>query len=215
MTADQGFLEPPAKTIYLLRHGPIQGAAAQKRYIGQQDLALNEAGLRQARQWAQFFAGIDLHAIHCSDLARCQETAGIIAAACRLRVDAYPALREVDLGHWEGLSFENVRQSDPEAFRRRGTDLSRHRPPGGESFQDLQRRAWPLFCDLSRKTLGNALIVSHAGVIRVLLCRLLGIPLANLFRIAQDYGALNIVELKPMGYRVQVLNLTPDCFARH
>ena len=50
-------------------------------------------------------------------------------------------------------------------------------------------------------------MVTHAGVIRVLVCRLLGIPLENLFGIGQAHGALNIVEVRPEGYRIQVLNL--------
>jgi probable phosphoglycerate mutase len=54
----------------------------------------------------------------------------------------------------------------------------------------------------------NALMAGHAGSNRVLLSYILGMPLKNLFRINQDFGALNIIEINPSGWRVQALNMT-------
>jgi probable phosphoglycerate mutase len=50
-------------------------------------------------------------------------------------------------------------------------------------------------------------MVTHAGVIRVLICRLLGMPLKNLFTIGQAYAALTIIDARPQGFRLQALNL--------
>ena len=193
-------------TLYLLRHGAIQSGAGGTRYIGRTDLPLSADGQTQARAWAAFFAAGTLNAIYSSDLARCMETARVIGGACRLPVHAVPAFREIDLGAWDGLSFEDVKARWPEAFQQRGENIADYRPPGGESFRDLQSRAWPAFEALARQASGKNLIVTHAGVIRVLLCRILGMPLSGLLNIQQDYGALNTIEISPDGYRVHAVN---------
>jgi broad specificity phosphatase PhoE len=196
-------------TVYLLRHGAIQSPGKGKRYIGWQDQALNDAGRRQARFWADYFSSLSLDGICCSDLVRCLETARVIAARFGLAPQALPDLREICLGEWEGRRFDAVRRGDPLEFQRRGEQIADHRPPGGESFFDLQRRVWPVFTKLTSGAQQTILMVTHAGVIRVILCRLLGMPLENLFRIGLTYGALSIVEFGSKGFRVRAINLPP------
>ena len=197
-------------TIYLLRHGSVRSAEGGKRYIGWQDVVLSDVGLRQAGMWADYFSGIALEDICCSDLSRCMETARIIGKRCSIEPRPFAALREVALGTWEGQRFDAIRSRHPRAFQQRGDRIADHRPPGGESFHDLQARVWPVFEAIAQRGAGHRLIVTHAGVIRVVLCRLLGMPLENLFRIGQTYGALNIVEVRPANRRILALNLHPD-----
>jgi alpha-ribazole phosphatase len=207
-----GYISPtsvgPAEgRLLLLRHGAVQSDAGGRRYIGQTDVPLNEAGLRQADRWADYFAGTAAPAdIFCSDLDRCAQTARKIAARCGLEPMPVPELREIDLGSWEGQRFDTIKARFPQAFQQRGEQIADHRPPGGESFRDLQRRVWPVFASLTQGLQGSRLIVTHAGVIRVLICRLLGMPLENLFSIGQAHGALNIIAVRPEGWRVQALN---------
>lgn len=197
----------PGGILYLLRHGAVQIPKEGKCYIGWQDLPLDSIGISQAKAWANYFSELGLEEICCSDLIRCRETARIIASGLPLEPCAYRDFREVSLGAWEGESFQEVKALHPHAFRDRGKRLADHRPPEGESFRDLQNRAWPLFESVVRRLRKQTLVVTHAGVIRVLLCRLLGMPLDNLFSIGQAYGALNIIEVRPQGYRVQGVNI--------
>jgi probable phosphoglycerate mutase len=194
-------------TIYLLRHGAVQLPKGCKRYIGWHDLPLNSLGFRQAVAWADYFSGLGLEEICCSDLIRCRVTAGIISARFSIEPRVYSEFREVSLGAWEGKSFEYVQTLQPREFQKRGEHLADHRPPGGESFRDLQNRTWPLFEAVVRRLRKRTLIVTHAGVIRVLLCRLLGMPLERLFSIGQSYGALTIIDMLPKGCRLQGLNI--------
>ena len=203
------------RILYLLRHGAIQSGAGGKRYLGRTDLPLSAAGVAQARAWAAFFAAGTLNAICSSDLTRCMETARVIGEACLLPVHAAPAFREIDPGDWDGLRFDAVKARWPDAFRQRGENIDDYRPPGGESFRDLQSRAWSAFETLSRQIRGKTLIVTHAGVIRVLLCRLLVVPLANLFTIEQDYGALTTIEVSPDGCRALATNQPLDNIRRN
>ena len=199
-------------TIYLLRHGAIDIPGEGKRYIGWQDLVLSDVGQRQAHAWSDYFSRIPLDAIYCSDLVRCLETARIIAARCYLEPQALPELREIRLGQWEGRRFDAVRAEDPQAFQKRGEQIADHRPPDGESFNDLQRRVWPVFTKLAFGSHKAILVVTHAGVIRVLICCLLGMPLKNLFRIGLSYGALSIVDVGPRGYRLRSMNIPSRLF---
>lgn len=198
------------KKILLLRHGEIRTETDEKRFIGQLDLPLTDAGRRQAQYWHRFLAGVPLTAVVCSDLSRCLETARIVTADRTAGITALADLREIHLGQWDGLTFRQVRMRWPDAFQRRGQAVARFRPPAGESFADLRRRVVPAFeraVDQSGKVL---LIVAHAGVNRVILCHILGIPLERLFGIGQEYGAMNLIDRQAGGYRIQSLNLLPQ-----
>ena len=193
-------------TIYLLRHGAVDLPENAKRYVGWQDVTLSERGREQAHAWGKHFGGCALDAICCSTLSRCRETARIIAERCNLRLQALPALREIHLGSWEGQDQQTIMTRYPRAYRQRGEQIADYRPPGGESFRDLQKRVWPAFESVARKH-GPTLIVSHAGVIRVLLCRLLEIPLQHLFHLRQIRATLTIVTKGAQGYCVEAINL--------
>ncbi len=129
-----------------------------------------------------------------------------------------PDWREIALGAFEGLSPAQARDRFPEEFRRRGEDFAGFRPPGGESFADLAARVAPAFGRLAAGAAGPLLLVGHAGVHRVLLCGLLGLPLKNLFRLPQDHAGLTrLVPDGAGGWRLAWLNLPlggePDIFS--
>jgi len=198
------------RAVFLLRHGSIQSDDVAKRFIGQTNLPLNDCGRRQAHYWRNRFVGETLSGIFCSDLNRCTETARVIARESSPPITAMQELREIHLGQWDGLTFDRVRRRWPDAFRQRGQDIVGFRPPGGESFSDLHQRVIPAFEKIVGQTDGNLLVVAHAGVNRVILCHLLGMPADHLFRISQCPGAMNIIERRPDGYRVHLVNHPPQ-----
>ena len=206
MKADR---EKPGKRVFLVRHGHIEWDG-QKRYVGQSDVPLSRKGRSQAERLGRWFTDIPLERVAASDLSRTRETAGIIASNRSMAVEGFSALREIRLGTWEGRTFEDVKARDPDGFRKRGEDFAHHRPPGGENFTDLQNRVMPVFERLAAETEGNLLIVAHAGVNRVILCRLMGIPLDNLFSIGQDYGGINLIVPQGKRYLVKTMNMTLD-----
>lgn len=198
------------KKIILLRHGAIASTGADRLFIGQSDFSLSAAGRRQAQAWRKRLDGIPLAHILTSDLSRCLETSRIIASDRPAAIEPMTALREIHLGDWEGLSFDQVSRRWPDDFRQRGMDLARFRPPGGESFLDLQRRVMPVFDAAADRPGETLLVVTHAGVIRVILCHVLGMPVDHLFRIDQGLAAMNLLHRRGDGYRVQAINLLPD-----
>lgn len=192
--------------IYLLRHGEPDLPAGGKRYIGRTDLPLSSAGREQGRRLQQFFSQINLTRIFCSHLKRSEQTARIISQGHPVQCSVVPEMGEINMGAWEGLTFEAVRHSDPRGFEQRGQDPANYQPSGGESFQQLQNRVIAVFQQIASSAKGAIVIVGHAGVNRVLLCHLLEMPLNNLFRIGQDYAAMTVIHKLGPEYRIDVLN---------
>jgi probable phosphoglycerate mutase len=194
--------------LYLLRHGAIDWPEPEC-FIGQTDARLSSEGRLQANAWRNEFQDAEFTAVWSSDLARATETAGIIFAGRAAGVRTCRELREIQLGEWDGQPRSRVRESHNDLWRARGEDLAGFRPPGGESFRELQQRAVPQIGRIAEETQGSACIVTHAGVIRVLICHVLEIPLPNLFRIRLDYGSLSIVSYSSERVEVCALNLRP------
>lgn len=174
--------------------------------MGQIDVPLDGEGQRQARALARRFEHAELAGLFCSDLARSRDTAAAVGAAAGIEPTVRPDLREIAMGEWEGLTFREVARRFPEAYRARGEDLAGFRVPGGESFAECGRRAVAAFEEIAGSAAGNLLIVGHAGVNRLILAHLLGMPVHNLFRLGQDYACLNLIQSSAAGYQVRLLN---------
>ena len=196
---------PSHKTIYLVRHADCRQDNI-KRYIGQIDLPLNQAGVNQALSLARTLRDIPFTRVYCSDLKRSYDTARIISQERCDLIDPIPELREIALGAWDGFPMAEIHQTYPQEYRERGLDLVNFRPPGGESFHDLAARIIPQFRKLVNISGEYDLIVGHAGVNRIILCHVLGIPMAHLFRLQQDYACMNIVEVAHDGMRLLSMN---------
>jgi alpha-ribazole phosphatase len=196
------------RTVFLVRHGAV-ATRPGRTYIGQAERPLSEEGVRQVLRLRVMLEHTSITGVCCSDLGRSIKTAELLTEGAGPDVQVFPELREISLGEWEGRSFAEITRRFPADFKARGEDLQHWRPPGGESFDDLSARVLPAFRNLLARSSGNLLIAGHAGVNRVILCEALGIPLANLFRIGQDYGCLNAIGYGSAGCRVQLLNYTP------
>lgn len=194
------------RNIFLIRHGAIRLPEKPKRFVGQLDLALSDRGIEQSEQLRERLRHVRLSAVFCSDLARSRETAAIIARPHGLCPEARPEMREIALGEWDGLTFDEVREKHPAAFAERGRDIVHFRPAGGESFMDCCLRIIPSFTSIIRETRGDLAIIGHAGVNRIILCQILGRPLADLFAIEQDYGCVNVIRQDGFAFELVSLN---------
>lgn len=186
--------------LYLIRHGEIMGAQKRK-YNGHRDVPLSDNGKVQLGCVAEFLKEkAALNAIYASDLSRSIESARIIGEPQSLQPLLMPAFRERSFGQWEGMTFDEIAAQNPDAFYAWARDPLNFSPVGGESTASVRNRVMPAFEELRAKHDGHKIaIVAHGGVNRIILCELLGVPLQNIFRIEQDFGALNIIEfLKDM-----------------
>ncbi len=195
-------------TLYLVRHGAIISVAGNA-FIGQIEAPLSEEGIEQAWALRNWLKPVSFSRIISSDLSRSVRTSKIIAGRRTSPVEPVRGLREINLGDWEGFSFEEIRKKFPEAYAARGRDMEHWRPPGGESFADCRQRVIATLQEILVSSQGQVLMVGHAGINRLILCSALEIPVRNLHSIGQDYGCVNIIEFEPGRTRVRLMNYTP------
>jgi alpha-ribazole phosphatase len=195
-----------ATVIYLLRHGEV-AQADPRRFIGHLDVPLSARGEAQCDAQGRRLRDVPLVALYTSDLERARRSGEIIGAPHGLTPTLVPDLREMAMGRWEGLTADEIRAREPEAFADWMARIGEFPFPEGESVPDLVARAGPAFDAIVTKARGRAVaIVAHGGTNRALLCRALGLPLARLLALGQDYGALTVLERQPDAWALSRLN---------
>jgi probable phosphoglycerate mutase len=190
--------------VYLVRHAKPETPDG-RRFIGQADMPLGRDGEEQARALAdrlmEMTGGACFDTIYGSDLLRSRRTAEILADGCATPVQSRQWLREIDVGAWEGLTWEEAEHAYPVEHAARELDLVRQPFPGGESFRDLRDRVVPRFLELVDAELAaghrRVLVLGHKGVNRVILAHVLGLPLEDLFSIDQDFCAVTVLRFPP------------------
>ncbi|MBI5204600.1 MAG: histidine phosphatase family protein [Nitrospirae bacterium] len=136
-----------------------------------------------------------LAAVYTSNLSRAVKSAEIIARPYKFKPVQMKELRERSFGIWEGMSFTEIKERYPEKFSAWAGNPLKYSPVEGESTVEVEKRVMKAVNRILKKHRGDEIaIVSHGGVSRIILCNILGIPLENIFRIEQDYAAVNIIE---------------------
>lgn len=187
-------MAPPVRRLLLVRHG-LTAWNAEGRWQGTIDIELSDEGRQQADALGRRLARTALVAAFSSGLSRSRETA-LRAVGGALPVHDEPDLQELSYGAWEGVRDVEVGERWPEARATWWTRPDLIRPGGGESLAELDERAWRgLVSCLARCPPGDSLVVAHGGVNRVLLGRILGLPLARFWSIKQDPTAVNVIEV--------------------
>jgi probable phosphoglycerate mutase len=199
--------------VLLARHGETPWNA-EGRYQGQRDIALSPVGEEQARKLGARLRDIVVTRAVASPLSRAVRTAQLALGEDRAAMlQADPGFQEIAHGDWEGLLASEIGARDPALLRAwRETPETVLMPgEGGESLQHVLDRAWPA---LERACAGLGaedllLVVAHDAVNRVLLCRILGLPLSRLWTFRQAPTTLNLLE-GPSPGRLELVRLN-DC----
>ncbi|WP_326795874.1 histidine phosphatase family protein [Streptomyces sp. NBC_01808] len=167
------------RRIVLWRHGQTAWNL-ERRFQGQTDIELTEAGVLQARRAARLLAALRPDAMICSDLLRTRATAAELASLTNLEVTYDSALRETYAGVWQGLTHEEIIAEHGEQYAawKRGEPVRRG---GGELETEVADRAAPVVLGHADKLSdsGTLVVVSHGGTIRTTIGRLLGIEPRN------------------------------------
>ncbi|MCK0173440.1 bifunctional RNase H/acid phosphatase [Mycolicibacterium sp. F2034L] len=195
--------------LLLLRHGQTE-LSVERRYSGRGNPALTELGRRQAEAAAAHLAARgDIDAVISSPLQRAHDTATAAAKALGLDVTVDEDLIETDFGAWEGMTFSEAGQRDPDLHGRWLRDTSVD-PPGGESFDTVAhrvRRARNRI--LAEYGASTVLVVSHVTPIKTMLRMALDAGPGILYRLHLDLASLSIAEFYPDGgSSVRLVNQT-------
>ena len=186
--------ENPSCRVYLFRHGETANSK-EVSFNGHFDVGLSAKGESQFKEWAQVLKHEPFSAIYSSDLKRTRLGAQSLAEPHKLEPVAYPELRELCFGAWEGLSVSEVEKNYPKQLEERMKNTETFQVEGGETFDQLRNRVVPRFEEIiSRHPNEHIAMVCHGGVNRVILSHLLKVPIKRIFRMKQDYAALNIIQ---------------------
>jgi broad specificity phosphatase PhoE len=189
--------EKPISTIfYLVRHGQTDWNV-QKKLQGQTDIPLNSTGREEAAKLNEKLHDISFDACFASDLQRACETAQILNATRGLTLTLDPRLRERNFGPWEGslaseftASLRQLNGEDPLLTI--------------ESDETILQRVMPCLNEIADSHLGSTiLVVTHGGVIRSLLARLVPVNCSSIFDIQVKNTALLQLEISNGQYKIR------------
>jgi alpha-ribazole phosphatase/probable phosphoglycerate mutase len=197
-------MEAERTRLYLMRHGEVVNHGV---YNGQTDVDITPAGAEQMERLRERLRDKALAAIYSSDLLRTKKGAEIIGQPHGLQPESFRELREMNFGRWQGFTYQEVMEKYPQDIPQWFKQMETFRIPEGESIRDVRERAMRKIDWLRDRHRGEEFgIVCHGALNRVILADALHLPIAELLRIEQDYGCLNIIEYTPSWTVVKLIN---------
>ena len=179
--------------VLLIRHAETEMAG---RFCGHSDPDLNAQGQAQLALLAQALSTEKIGEIYTSDLRRAQSTAQAIASGRNIPLTLRTALREIHFGEWEGMTWRQIEQMDPD-YARRWVEGYPHVPaPAGESFPAFEARVLEEVSQLIDRDAEAIAVVTHAGVLRVILRHLQGCSEQEAWQQTRSYGCVVSYEAK-------------------
>lgn len=179
--------------VFLVRHGVTEWHK-ERKVLGQRDVGLNADGINQAQQLAAALGEIAIGEVLSSPMLRAVQTAEIIAGRHKIDVARDPRLADFRVGKWEGMSYDDVAAS-PE-YQKFLADPMSERIPGGEDLKQIRERAiGAIEQAIEDAPAGEEVaVVTHAGIVRVILTHYLGSNPANYHRIRVAPGSISVLS---------------------
>jgi broad specificity phosphatase PhoE len=200
--------------LILVRHGETEWNKQRRIQGCRSDTRLSPKGLGEADRLAAALCKGRMDAIYSSPMKRAAETAQIIADACRMKVQVFHELREIDAGELDGLFERELTGSYETAWKELCGGNATAPLPGGESLQDLQKRtSWAIDRMLEKHIDGTVVVVAHLLVNLVVVCQVLGIDLSQVAHLRQAPASITTLEMTMQGNSLLLLNDT--CHLQH
>ena len=189
--------------IDIIRHGEPEGG---RRYRGYSvDDPLSKTG------WQQMWDAVPEQPlwehIISSPLSRCHKFAEALADTLGIEFSRHENLKEIGFGSWEGRTPEDIKNNEGDALERFLTDPVNNRPAGAEPLDDFANRVWTVYQSIIDEYRGqHVLIVAHAGVIRAITSKILGMSLDDVYsRLKIEYAAIATTRITASKEPVMVL----------
>lgn len=183
-------------TVFLLRHGQtVNTLDGRFRYNGHIDVEVTAKSLETMKAIARQLEAKQISYVYSSDLRRSQAGAAVIADQLKIPHTALPAFREIKMGCWEGLTYDEVKERYPEQIEKKFNNFIDYRIPGGETISEVEYRVFNQLDKLLQTHNGEQLvIVAHGGINMLIICRALQMTAANIFRLKQDFCCINHLD---------------------
>jgi probable phosphoglycerate mutase len=191
------FFEENMTELWFVRHGQTDWNT-ELRIQGSIDKPLNSTGIEQAQALAQKLKDTHFDAIYSSPARRAYQTASAIAKQLGMSIRIDDRLKEISLGLWEGLTWQQVQERYPEMFAMRKADPVHFAPEGAETYGDLARRMVLAANDIALAHPGErVLVVSHGMSLATLLSKAKGTDLADAYHLVPQNATPVVIEWEP------------------
>ncbi|MDF2908406.1 MAG: pspB [Herbinix sp.] len=181
--------------LYFIRHGQTDWNEAGK-IQGSCDIDLNSNGLMQAEALCSKLLekAYPITKIYSSKQKRALQTATIIGQTLHIEPIAISGLEEVNLGHWEGLSWSEIMERYPTEYEEWYQHRRYSKPHQGESYEDVVERALAAIHTIIKENDGDVAVVTHNAVIMSLQCYLTNTPFDQMKRFKSNNTAVSIID---------------------
>ncbi len=177
------------RTIYLIRHAHPDFPLKAHMCLGLTDTPLGALGRMQACLLGESFRDKALSAVFASPLTRCRQT----AAPLGLPIRTEEALAEQNMGPWDGLDFDAIREGWPEVYARRAAEPLLV-PPGAETLYEVRERVVPALHRCLEDSEGDIAVIAHASVMQAILAQLGGVPLEESRSLRPPYCGVAVIR---------------------
>lgn len=192
--------------LWLVRHGETEANVAGL-YSGHAPTPLTERGIAQAQSLSGLLRYVPFDNVLCSELERARHTTQLILAEREVPVRNMPELNEMFFGDWEMRHHRDLAREDAENYAVWCNDWQNATPTNGEGFQAFSQRVEHFIAQLADyKDSQNLLVVSHQGVLSVLVARLLSMPAAAMWHFRIEQGCWSAIDFCDDFAVLKVLN---------
>ena len=192
--------------LWLVRHGETEANVAGL-YSGHAPTPLTERGIAQAQTLGRLLRNVPVDNVLCSELERARHTTQLILGDREVPVRNMPELNEMFFGDWEMRHHRDLAREDAENYAVWCNDWQNATPTNGEGFQAFSQRVERFIAQLADyKTCQNLLVVSHQGVLSVLIARLLSMPAAAMWHFRVEQGCWSAIDFCDNFAVLKVLN---------
>lgn len=192
--------------LWLVRHGETEANVAGL-YSGHAPTPLTERGIAQAQTLGTLLRNVPVDNVLCSELERARHTTQLILAEREVPVRNMPELNEMFFGDWEMRHHRDLAREDAENYAVWCNDWQNATPTNGEGFQAFSQRVERFIAQLADyKASQNLLVVSHQGVLSVLIARLLSMPAVAMWHFRVEQGCWSAIDFCDDFAVLKVLN---------
>lgn len=179
-----------SRNIFVVRH--LHPQIPDGICLGKKNVPLSSEGREEGKILADYLLNKNINNVYSSPLIRARETASII---CDKKLNIRENFAELNMGIWDGLSFDEIKKKFPKEYIERGNDFENYIIEGGESLSMCKKRAMSELDTIIRETDGNILVVTHAGVIRTIVSSIAKTRMTDTFEYKIDYGSITLLSI--------------------
>ncbi|QBM22449.1 adenosylcobalamin/alpha-ribazole phosphatase [Citrobacter arsenatis] len=192
--------------LWLVRHGETEANVAGL-YSGHAPTPLTERGIAQAQTLGTLLRNVPVDNVLCSELERARHTTQLILGDREVPVRKIPELNEMFFGDWEMRHHRDLAREDAENYAVWCNDWQNATPTNGEGFQAFSQRVERFITQLADyKACQNLLVVSHQGVLSVMITRLLSMPASAMWHFRVEQGCWSAIDFCDDFAVLKVLN---------